>query len=79
MGRFWQFRGGPTTRALRAMTSEAAFQGFEEDEKGSLEPGELADLAVLPSNPLAVEPIALRDLEGVRTTQAGETVWPSPN
>lgn len=77
MGRFWQFRSGPTTRALRARTSEAAFQAFEEDEKGSLEPGELADLAALPSNPLAVASIALRDLEGVRTIKAGEAVWPS--
>lgn len=39
--------------ALRAHTIDAAWQVFREDERGSLEPGKLADLAILDANPLA--------------------------
>ena len=35
------------TEALRAYTTEGAFIGFEEASKGSIEPGRLADLALL--------------------------------
>lgn len=38
--------------ALRAHTIGAAWQVFREDERGSLEPGKLADLAILDDNPL---------------------------
>ena len=38
--------------ALRAHTINPAWQNFEEKDKGSLEPGKFADLAVLDTNPL---------------------------
>lgn len=62
-------------QALRAMTIDAAYQAFEEDRKGSLEPGKLADLVILSANPLEVEPMALRDIEVVETIKAGRSVW----
>jgi predicted amidohydrolase YtcJ len=37
--------------ALRAMTIHAAYQHFEEDDKGTIEVGKQADLAVLSQNP----------------------------
>ena len=37
--------------ALRAHTIDAAYAGFEEDVKGSIEPGKLADLAVWRNDP----------------------------
>jgi hypothetical protein len=37
--------------ALRAHTMTAAYAGFEEDIKGSIEPGKLADLAVWSKDP----------------------------
>ncbi len=38
--------------ALRAVTIDAAWQVFQEDNRGSLEPGKLADMIVLSGNPL---------------------------
>jgi len=62
-------------QALRALTIDAAYQAFEEDQKGSLEPGKLADLVILSANPLDVEPIAIREIEVVETIKAGKTIW----
>ena len=39
-------------QALRAVTIDAAWQVFRDDEIGSLEPGKLADFAILSQNPL---------------------------
>jgi predicted amidohydrolase YtcJ len=61
--------------ALRAVTIDAAFQHFEEDLKGSLEPGKLADLVILARSPLAVDPAELADIAVLETIVGGESVW----
>jgi predicted amidohydrolase YtcJ len=61
--------------ALRAVTIDAAFQHFEEDLKGSLEPGKLADLVILERSPLAVEPSELAAIPVLETIVGGESVW----
>ena len=38
--------------ALQAITSWSAYQHFEEDQKGTLEEGKLADMVILEKNPL---------------------------
>ena len=61
--------------ALRAMTIWPAFQIFEEDRKGSIEVGKLADFVVLSDNPLEVDPNTLADLKVLETIKEGTTVW----
>jgi predicted amidohydrolase YtcJ len=58
---------------LKAMTIWGAEQYGEQDSKGSLEPGKLADLVILDRNPLEVEPMAIKDIRIVETLKEGET------
>lgn len=61
--------------ALEAITVNAAYQGFEEDEKGSIEVGKLADLVVLDANPLTVSADAIKDISVLRTIKEGKTIY----
>jgi len=64
-------------RALEAITIDAAALYGEEDQKGSIVPGKLADFVVLDANPLRVEPDALRALRIVATIKEDEPVYGS--
>jgi len=61
-------------QALRAVTIDAAWQIFRDEELGSIEVGKLADLVVLDGNPLE-DTDAIRDLEVVRTVVGGVTIY----
>ena len=47
--------------ALRCTTNNGAYLTFDENKKGSIEPGKFADLAVLSADPLTVEEDGLAD------------------
>ncbi|MDH3690449.1 MAG: amidohydrolase family protein, partial [Gammaproteobacteria bacterium] len=61
--------------ALRAYTNEGAYIGFEEHIKGSIEPGKLADLAVLRQDPFELDPEAIKEMTVDTTILNGEVVF----
>jgi predicted amidohydrolase YtcJ len=61
--------------ALKAMTIWPAYHHFEEKTKGSLEPGKLADFAILSKDPTAVEPTTIADIKVTETVKAGKTIF----
>lgn len=61
--------------AFRAITADAAWQNFEDDRKGTLETGKLADIVVLSDDPLAVEPMKIRDLLIMETIKEGKSIF----
>jgi predicted amidohydrolase YtcJ len=64
--------------ALQAITINAARQYCEEQHKGSIEVGKLADLVILDGNPLTVDPRQIKDIKVVETIKEGRTIHPSP-
>jgi len=65
--------------ALRSATVDCAYITFDEGKKGSLEPGKLADLAVLSADPFSVEEAGLRDIAAAMTMVGGKAVYETPN
>jgi predicted amidohydrolase YtcJ len=61
--------------ALQAITIWSAYQHFEENTKGSLEVGKLADFVVLDKNPLKVEPASIKDIQVLKTIKEGNIVF----
>lgn len=64
--------------ALKAITINAAYQYREEQSKGSITVGKLADLVILDGNPLSVDPMDIKDIEVVETIKEGRTIYRRP-
>jgi predicted amidohydrolase YtcJ len=62
-------------QALRLYTSAASHYMFEEDKKGSIEPGKLADLAVLSADLVTVPENQIKDIEVDLTVVDGKVVF----
>ena len=60
---------------LKAMTIWPAYQHFEEQAKGSLEVGKLADFVILSKDPTAVAPTTIADIQVTETIKEGATVF----
>lgn len=63
--------------ALRVGTLHGAYASFEEDRKGSIRPGKLADLVVLADDPTKIDPFKLLQLKVERTMVGGRWVYES--
>lgn len=63
--------------AIRCGTIHGAFASFEETNKGSIEPGKLADLIVLDRDPFTTDPSSLMQTAVERTMVGGNWVYES--
>jgi hypothetical protein len=61
--------------ALKMYTVHPAYAAFEEDLKGSIEVGKLADLTVLSKDILTIPEAEIRDTEVVMTVLGGKVVY----
>jgi len=61
--------------AIRAYTVHTAYANFEEDIKGSITPGKLADIAVLDQNLLEIDPANLPEVNTLYTIVDGKIVY----
>lgn len=71
---------GPSQRvdvmtALKAMTIWPAWQHFEEDTKGSLEVGKLADFVILSKDPTAIDPEDIDEIEVLVTVKEDAVIY----
>ena len=64
--------------AIALYTRSAAFASFDEQRKGTLSPGKLADLVVLERDPRTVEPVAIDQIRVLATFLGGESVYEAP-
>ena len=75
-GRVW----GPNQRisvdeALRICTMNGAYASFEENIKGSITAGKLADFVILANDPHDLDPDQIKHIEIVRTVVGGTTMY----
>lgn len=75
-GRVW----GPSQRisvaqAMKICTVNGAYASMEENIKGSLTPGKLADLVILGADPHDIPPDEIKNISVLRTIVDGKTVY----
>jgi predicted amidohydrolase YtcJ len=61
-------------QALRAYTAGSAYASFDENIKGTIEPGKLADLAVLTDDILTIDPVKIQDTKVYLTIFDGKFI-----
>ncbi len=60
--------------AVRAYTMGSAYASFEENIKGSIEPGKLADVVVLSDDIFQIDPVKIADTKVVATIFDGRVM-----
>lgn len=61
--------------AIKCYTLNSAYAAFEENIKGSIEVGKLADLIVLSDDILTIDPVKIKDAEVVMTVFDGKIIY----
>ena len=61
--------------ALCMYTKNAAYASFEENRKGTLEPGKLADFVVASEDLFRIDPFCIKDVTALSTYLGGEEVY----
>ena len=61
--------------AIEAYTIGSAYAEFQENDKGSIAPGKLADMVLLSDDVLAIDPVKIRDVKVLKTWVGGKLVY----
>ncbi len=61
--------------AIEAYTMGSAYAEFQEQEKGSITPGKLADMVLLSDDVLTVDPVKIRDVKVLKTWVGGKVTY----
>ncbi len=61
--------------AVEAYTMGSAYAEFQEQDKGSITPGKLADMVLLSDDIFSIEPAKIRDVKVMTTWVGGKIVW----
>jgi predicted amidohydrolase YtcJ len=61
--------------AVEAYTMGSAYAEFQENEKGSITPGKLADMVLLSDDIFTIPPAKIRDVKVLKTVVGGKIVW----
>ncbi|MGF1682875.1 amidohydrolase [Photobacterium minamisatsumaniensis] len=61
--------------SLASITRNAAYQYHEEQRKGSLERGKIADMVILSGNPLTIKPEEINSIQVLETFKQGKSVY----
>lgn len=62
-------------QALKCITINAAHQYSEENSKGTLKSGNIADFVILDKNPVKVDPLVIKDIIVLETIKDGKTIY----
>jgi predicted amidohydrolase YtcJ len=63
--------------AVRAYTMGSAYAEFQENEKGSITPGKLADMVIVSDDIFNIDPVKIRDVRVLKTFVGGKIVYES--
>jgi len=66
-------------QGLKCLTDWAAYQHFEEANKGTIETGKVADFVILDKNPLKIDPMELQNLVVFETIKGGKSIYTVDN
>jgi len=61
--------------AIKAYTSGGAYTTFEENKKGTLQPGMFADMVVLETDPTTIDPDNIKNIKVITTIVGGKIVY----
>jgi predicted amidohydrolase YtcJ len=61
--------------AIEAYTMGSAYAEFQENEKGSITPGKLADMVLLSDDVLTIDPVKIRDVKVLKTWVGGKVTY----
>lgn len=65
----------PVIEAIKAVTINSAYQYFEEDKKGSIKEGKLANLIIIDKNPLKIDIDDIKNIKVLETIKDGITLY----